>query len=84
MLVLFVLLLLCFGLAFLGVFLVLFFFGGGGLFLFVLFVAIFGVFPQFYSKKWPKRDVANLPHLSIYVFDKTSPKMAWDCSPRHF
>ena len=25
-------------------------------------------FPQFYSKKWPKRDVANLPHLSIFTF----------------
>ena len=40
--------------------------------------------PQLCSKKWPKRDVANLPHLSIYVFDKNSPKMAWDCSPKHF
>ena len=46
--------------------------------------AVFGVFPQIYSKKWPKRDVANLPHLSIYVFDKNSPEMAGDCSPKHF
>ena len=58
---------------------------------------IFGIFPQLYSKKWPKRDVANLPHLSIYVFDKNRPKRPetaipsfflkkrhWDCSPRPF
>ena len=45
---------------------------------------IFGIFPQVYSKKWPKRDVENLPHLSIYVFDKNSQKKAWDCSPKHF
>ena len=31
---------------------------------------IFGIFPQFYSKQWQKRDVANLPHLSIYVLTK--------------
>ena len=40
-------------------------------------------FPQLYSKKWPKRDVANLPHLSIYVFGENDPKRAWDCSPKH-
>ena len=46
--------------------------------------AIFGVFSLFYSKKWPQRDVANLPHLSIHVFDNNNPKMAWHCNPKHF
>ena len=46
--------------------------------------AIFGVFPQFYSKKRRKRDVASLPHLSVYMFNKNDPKRAWDCSPKHF
>ena len=45
--------------------------------------AIFGVFPQFYSKKWRERDVANLPHLSFYVFGENDPKRAWDCNPKH-
>ena len=46
--------------------------------------AIFGVFPQFYSKKWPKRDVANLPHLSIYVLTKIAQKWPGTAVPSMF
>ena len=54
-------------------------------------------FPQFYSKKWPKRDVANLPRLfcsrSIEItqnwLETAVPslffqKSDWDCSFRPF
>ena len=44
--------------------------------------AIFGTFPNFIVKM-AKRDVANLPHLSFYVFGENDPKRAWDCSPKH-
>ena len=46
--------------------------------------AICGVLPQFYSKNWPKRDVANLPHLSIYVFDKIAQKWPGIAAPSIF
>ena len=44
---------------------------------------IFGIFPDL-QKKWPKRDVANLPHLSMYVFDKNSPKRPETAIPSIF
>ena len=44
----------------------------------------FSFFPQFYSKKWPKRDVANLPRLCFLPVNRNNPKLAWDCSPKPF
>ena len=39
-------------------------------------------FPLFYSKKWPKRDVANLPRLCLLLVNRNNPKLAWDGSPK--
>ena len=40
----------------------------------------FFIFPSFYSKKWPKRDVANLPRLFASVSVPLTSKSARDCS----
>ena len=41
-------------------------------------------FPQFYSRKWPKRDFANLPRLCSLPVNRNNPNLAWDCSPKPF